>query len=193
MRSFWQLVASALVSVAMTGSPVVAQVLDQGTVALPRSVILTLETDRMFEESDFGIRVAAEIEEEGIELAAENRKIEAELIAEESQLTDLRASTDAAAFTKLAEAFDEKVQTLRQQQNAKARALGTKSEETRQTFLNAAQPILLQIMQDANAAIIIERRNTIISLDAVDITDVAIDRINDTLGDGSDLTDKPAE
>lgn len=193
MRSFWQLVASALVSVAMTGSPVVAQVLDQGTVALPRSVILTLETDRMFEESDFGIRVAAEIEAEGIELAAENRKIEAELIEEESQLTNLRASTDAAAFTKLAEAFDEKVQTLRQQQNAKARALGTKSEETRQTFLNAAQPILLQIMQDANAAIIIERRNTIISLDAVDITDVAIDRINDTLGDGSDLTDKPAE
>ena len=193
MRSFWQLVAPALVSVAMTGSPVVAQVLDQGTVALPRSVILTLETDRMFEESDFGIRVADEIEAEGIELAAENRKIEAELIEEESQLTNLRASTDAAAFTKLAEAFDEKVQTLRQQQNAKARALGSKSEETRQTFLNAAQPILLQIMQDANAAIIIERRNTIISLDAVDITDVAIDRINDTLGDGSDLTDKPAE
>ena len=193
MRSFWQLVASALVSVAMTGSPVVAQVLDQGTVALPRSVILTLETDRMFEASDFGIRVAAEIEAEGIELAAENRKIEAELIEEESQLTNLRASTDATAFTKLAEAFDEKVQTLRQQQNAKARALGTKSEETRQTFLNAAQPILLQIMQDANAAIIIERRNTIISLDAVDITDVAIDRIHDTLGDGSELTDKPAE
>jgi hypothetical protein len=30
-------------------------------------------------------------------------------------------------------------------------------------------------------------------LDAVDITDVAIDRINETLGDGSDLPDKPAE
>lgn len=193
MFGFRQLAASVLVSVATAGSPVVAQVLDQGTVALPRSVILTLESDRMFEESDYGIRIASEIEAEGIELAAENRKIEAELIAEESKLTELRATTDPAEFTKLAEAFDEKVQNLRQQQNAKARALGAKSEETRQTFLQAAQPILLQIMQQANAAIIIERRNTIISLDAVDITDVAVGRINETLGDGTEPSDKSSE
>lgn len=171
----------------------VAQSLDQGSFAVPRSVIVTLETDRMFDESNFGKRVASEIEKRSIELASENRTIEAELIEEERRLTELRPSTTPAEFSELAKAFDEKVQNLRQSQNAKARALGTQSDETRQQFLQATQPILLAIMQEANAAIIIERRNTIVALDAIDITDIAIERINETLGDRLDGSDLPKE
>ena len=49
---------------------------------------LTLDQDRLFSESAFGKRVAAELDSRSQALATENREIEAELYAEEQALTD---------------------------------------------------------------------------------------------------------
>ena len=54
------------------------------------SPVLTIDSERMFRESAFGRRVSAEIEARSIELAAENREIEAALEAEERELTEQR-------------------------------------------------------------------------------------------------------
>jgi len=143
-----------------------------------RSPVLVIDFERVFAESRFGQLFNAEIEQQGAALVAENRRIEAELTEEEQQLTEQRATLDAATFRSLADAFDEKVQRLRAEQDAKATALGARTEERQRAFLQVAQPVLESLMREANAAVILERRSVFVAADAVDITDVAIARIN---------------
>ena len=152
------------------------------------SPILTIDTDRLYLESAFGQRTAQEIEERGAKLAAENRRIEADLTAEEKLLTERRSTMDPAAFRELANAFDEKVQGTRREQDAKTRALNQELDERRSVFLNAAGPILETLMREAGAAVVLERRSVFLSANAIDITQDAIARINTVLGDGGQST-----
>lgn len=151
---------------------------------VPQMAILTISADRLFAESAFGRRVAAELEAEGKALAAENRRKEAELAAEEKALTEKRATMDAAAFRELADAFDRKVQEIRRTQDAKAREIGRKGEQARVEFFNAVRPVLERLMREAGATVLLERANIFLSTSDSDITDVAIARIDAAIGDG---------
>ncbi|WP_170606862.1 OmpH family outer membrane protein [Ruegeria arenilitoris] len=151
---------------------------------LPQSGILTISSDRLFSESEFGKRVFQEIETEGAALAAENERIVEELSKEEKDLTEQRATLTAEEFRPLAEAFDEKVQSHREGQRAKLDALARRSEEARSTFTKLAEPILIGLLRDAGASMILERSYVFLSSDALDITDAAIDRIDTVIGDG---------
>lgn len=161
--------------------PVVAQ--DTGV--LERS-ILTIDSERLFLNSDFGKRVAREIEARGTELAAENRLIEAELAQAEQDLTDRRATMTPEEFRPLADAFDARVQETRRAQAAKARALNALLEQEREVFLNAAGPVLQGLMYEAGASVVLERRTVFISTNSSDITGEAITLINASLGEGSE-------
>jgi len=152
--------------------------------------ILTIEAERLFIESEFGQRVAEEREAESAVLSAENRRIEAELTAEEQDLTERRGTMEPEAFRALADAFDEKVQQIRQIQDAKARALNQNGEADRVAFLQAAAPVLEQLMQETGAAVIIERGSVFLSRNATDITNTAIERINAAIGDGTSLREQ---
>ena len=66
------------------------------------------------------------LKREGAELATENRRIEADLEAEEQELTELRNTLPAGEFRLLADAFDAKVQETRAAQAAKGRALNAR-------------------------------------------------------------------
>lgn len=150
-----------------------------------QSAILTVTSERMFAESDFGRRVEREIEADSARLAAENRRIEAELTQEEKELTEKRAEMDPDEFRALADEFDAKVQTIRSTQDAKARALVQSRDAARAEFFNAARPVLADLMREAGAGVILERSSVFLSANATDITDRAIERINASLGDGT--------
>lgn len=166
----------------------VAAEAQQGPKSIP---ILTIESDRVFAETLFGKRITSEIEEQSKELAAENRRIEGELTEEEQALTLRREEMAVEDFRVLANAFDDKVQTIRLQQERKARLLVEQSEAGRVTFLRAAQPVLGQIMQEAGASVILERTSVFFSSNASDITDLAISRIDGAIGDGSGIDAQP--
>ena len=100
--------------------PVFAQ--QQSERRVVQSPILTIDSDRVFNESAFGLRVADDVETQSAEISAENRLIEADLKAEERKLTDQRSKLSPDAFSGLADAFDEKVQKTRAAQAAKGRA-----------------------------------------------------------------------
>lgn len=150
-----------------------------------QSLILTVAPEALYTQSDFGKRITREIEAESVEIAAENRRIEAELTAEERELTELRDSLPTAEFRARAEAFDEKVQRLRREQDEKVRAVGTRNEEARRALLTAAQPVLLQLMEESGAVAVLDRRVVLLSVDSVDITEQAIQRVNAEFGDGA--------
>lgn len=152
------------------------------------SPILTIDSDRLYSESAYGQQTARDFEARGAALAAENRSIEEELTAEEKALTEQRASMTPAEFRMLADAFDEKVQAVRRQQDAKTRELNKALEESRIVFLNSAVPVLETLMRDAGAGVVLERRSVFLSANAIDITREAIERLDETLGDGSEVT-----
>ena len=143
--------------------------------------------EALYTQSDFGQRITREIEAESAEIAAENRRIEAELTAEERELTELRDSLTPTEFRARAEAFDEKVQRLRREQDEKVRAVGTRNEEARRALLTAAQPVLLRLMEESGAVAVLDRRVVLLSVDSVDITEQAILRVNAEFGDGAEI------
>lgn len=158
-----------------------------GNVGVVQSLILTVEPDRMFAQSAFGRRINRELEMQGTAIATENRRIEAELTREERELTEIRDTLAPEEFRRRAEAFDEKVQRLRREQDSKARALGQRNDEARRVFLNAAEPILAALMRESGAVAILDRRALLLSADSVDITDNAVSRIDAAIGDGAGL------
>lgn len=151
------------------------------------SAILTIDQDRLFAASLFGKRIANEINADLAQLEAEFRQLEADLTAEEKSLTEQRPTLTPDAFRLLADAFDEKVQNIRREQDAKARAIDRKLEQERAKYYGLINPVLSKLAADLGAALIIDRRVIVIMTDGVDITDQALRRIDATLGDGSTL------
>jgi Skp family chaperone for outer membrane proteins len=140
--------------------------------------VLTIDADRLLAESAFGRALAAEVDTAARTLADENRRIEADLLAEEKDLTERRAMMSPDEFRPMADAFDEKVQRLRAEQDEKERALTDLREEGRQRFFREAVPVLSEIVREQGALVLLDRRDVFLSADAIDITDVAIARID---------------
>ncbi len=168
-------------TVAFAG-PVQAQQL-----GVPQTAVLTISSERLFADSQFGQRVLREIEAEGTLLAEENERIVAELSREEKDLTDQRGDLQPDEFRPLAEAFDMKVQSHRDGQLAKLDALARKSEDAQQTFYELIQPVLIDLLRESGATVIIERSSVFLSSDRTDVTEAAIARIDAVIGDGSTI------
>ncbi|MDE4174605.1 OmpH family outer membrane protein [Phaeobacter sp. PT47_59] len=156
-------------------------------IGVPLSGILTIQPDRLFSESAFGQRINRELEAEGAVLTAENRRVEAELRAEELELTERRPSMEPEAFRALADAFDQKVQETRRTQVQKLQKINQMGETARREFFVASLPILQAIMRDSGAGAILDHSSVFLSSEAADVTELAITRIDAVLGDGSDM------
>lgn len=191
MRHLWLALALA----AVAGGAAAQEATPPVQMGQVQSAILTVDTERLFSESAFGLRVAAELQAATDALRDENRRIEAALTAEEQSLTERRPTMTPEAFRAEADAFDERVQGIRTAQDAKERALQDGVTQGRDQFLAVAAPVLGQMMREAGAAVILDRRTVFLALSAVDITDEAIAAIDAAIGDGSDLApeDPPPE
>ncbi len=172
-----------VVLLAALAAPVAAQ--DDLVMGQIRSPILTIDPDRLFAESLFGQRINAQLLADTEALGAENRRIEAALTEEERSLTQRRPAMPVETFRAEAEAFDEKVQGIRQAQDAKERDLQQGLARGRDAFLVVATPVLGQMMADSGAAVILDRRSVFLGVALVDITEEAIVAIDAAIGDGS--------
>lgn len=143
-----------------------------------RSPIVTIDQERLFTDSQAGQALVETLEAATADLAAENRRIEAELITEERELTERRAELPPEEFRALAEAFDEKVVAIRRAQDNKARALSQRREADQQAFYRQALPLVAEIVRDRGAVVVLERGAVILSAEQVDITDAAIEVID---------------
>lgn len=158
-----------------------------GQEAPVRVPVVTVDQDRLYSASLWAERVRERIKAESEALAAENRRIESELVAEERDLTERRKTMEPAAFRQLAEAFDAKVVDIRQRQESKARAISRLQEIERQRFLAAALPVIETYLRERGALVVLDRRVVFAAVDAIDITDDLTARINASVGAGEDL------
>ncbi|PZX57297.1 periplasmic chaperone for outer membrane proteins Skp [Cereibacter changlensis] len=181
-------VAMALLAIA----PAVAQTAGQTGQAAPAvadpgagSQVVTITQERLFQDSRAGQQIQDRYETASRALVAENRRIEAALEAEERDLTARRAQMPPEDFRPLAEAFDEKVEGIRAAQDAKSRALTRQRDEDRQRMLEAAAPILAQMMAERGAMVLIDKNAVVLSFDGIDITEDAVARLDAVLGEAT--------
>ena len=150
-----------------------------------RPPILIIDSDRLYSESDYGRRVAADLAALATEVQAENDRIVETLTQEERSLTLRRPTMTPEAFRAESEAFDAKVQEVRRARDAKNLEFQRANAEARADFEERVQSILANIMIERGAVMVMEQRNVVLSIRAANITDAAIARINAELGDGS--------
>jgi Skp family chaperone for outer membrane proteins len=146
--------------------------------------IAVLNQERLLSQSLYGQRIQREVEAAGAELAAENRRIEARLTEEELSLTERRATLSAEAFRPLAEEFDARVEAIRAAQEAKSRALQSQAEAAQVRFFEEVFPVLIGLMRERGAAVLMDNRAVLLSVEGADITEAAIALVNAELGSG---------
>ncbi|MFY0619497.1 OmpH family outer membrane protein [Shimia sp.] len=151
---------------------------------LSAAAVLTVDSEALFAQSRFGQRVSQELAAEESVLMAENRRIQAELTEEERVLTARRATMDAKAFRAVADAFDARVVKIRTEQDQKSANIIQQRQQEEDAFIRAASPVLTELMREAGASVILDRREILLSDPSVDITEIAIQRLNLRLGDG---------
>lgn len=175
MRRFAGYITAALAALFVLSAPVTAQ-----NVISP---VLTVDLDQLFRDSDFGKQVGSRYETSMTELRDENRRIEQSLSAEEQALTDERDQMDHDTFRAKADAFDAKVQQTRKERDTRQGEIEAERNRARSTFLQQALPVLEEIARERSAAVVMDSRAVLLKADFVDITQVAIVRLNKRLSD----------
>ncbi|MFC3629632.1 OmpH family outer membrane protein [Paracoccus angustae] len=152
---------------------------------LAAAPILTVDQDRLFAASDWGKRTQRVLEEEGRKIEAENERLAAQLSDEEAELTRQRGTLDPAEFRKQAEAFDLRATEVRRERAKVVEDLNAWAETDRAAFYRAALPLMGEMMQERGAVAVLDRRTVFVSLDAIDLTQDLVVRLNTDLGDGA--------
>ena len=185
--------ALAALLLALSGAGALAQQLPAAPVAAapPPSGVAVLSQEQLFSGSAFGKALLARDEAARRALQAENQRLDAALEAEERDLTARRASMAPQEFAALATAFDAKVKGIRAAQEAKVRDLAREADQGRQTFAEAARPVLESLMRETGAAVLLDRSSVVMLRDGADLTASAIARIDTVLGDGTALPPAP--
>lgn len=177
---------AAFIALALAAAPAFAQ-----DAPMRDSAILTVTPDRILAETRAGRAISQRYETATRALVAENRQIEGALEAEERELTARRAVAPPEEFARLSADFDKRVDGIRTTQDTKSRDLTRRRDTERQALLQAAVPILAEMMQEAGAVAILDRGSVFLSFDLIDVTDRAIALIDEKLEEGEDLA--PAE
>lgn len=146
--------------------------------------VVVVDFDEVFRTTLYGRRIIAEFQQANQALSNEFERIAEELVAEEKNLSDLRGSTEPSAFKEMALAFDQKSTRLRQEQEDKRVELKLAGDAAQSDVLQQFGPIFVQIMQERNATILLEKKQVVLVIASADITKEAIRRIDQELGDG---------
>lgn len=183
----------AWLAAAILLGPLPAAVQAQETPAAPQSAILTIDQERLYAGSAWGRRAAVYLADISGKLAAENRELEAQLVAEEKALTEARPTMNPEAFRTAADQFDARVVELRRVQDAKSRAIVRISDAERQGFYAAALPVMGEVLQRRGAVVVLDSRAIFVSSEAIDVTADMIEAIDETVGAGENAADPAPE
>lgn len=148
------------------------------------SDIVLIDTERLLTETTYGKRLQREIQEARDRLVARNDRLASELEAEEKALTERRPDTPPDEFRKMADAFDTKVTRLRNEAERNSQQLERRRDRAPLQFMRVVQPILADLLDEAEAVVMLDLRSVLLHDNVADVTDLAIMRINARIGEG---------
>lgn len=137
-----------------------------------------LDEERLLRESRLGQQIVAGIRAAEQALEEENQRI-ADLLAEEERaLTEARAGLTPEEFRLRADAFDLRVEAIRTERNQRSVELARYSDAEAQRFFDTVLPVLAAMMSDEGLVALLKPDSLILSVDWLDITETAIERLD---------------
>lgn len=149
-----------------------------------QSDVVVIDPERLLTETIYGRRLQSEIQRERERLIAHNDRVTANLEAEELALTEKRATTPPDEFRAMADAFDQKVEQLRLEAERMSRDLERRRDLAPVQFMRVIQPVLSELLQEAEAVVMLDVRTVLLRAEVADVSDLAIARINERIGTG---------
>lgn len=146
--------------------------------------VMTLDQDALFRRSAWGMRVQADLEQRGREIADENDRLAEQFSREEQELTSLRETLSAEEFRKRADEFDKRVVEVRREREEALRELQTRADAERTAFFRAILPVLTALMRERGAVAVLDQRAIFVAAESIDVTDDLIARMDAEVGAG---------
>lgn len=132
--------------------------------------VASINREELFQQSAYGQALIDQLQKRQQQLAAENDDLYANLEREERELTTLRKQISAEEFAPLAQAFDEKANTIRAQQRHKLDELNAELEKSRFTFFRRAEAVIRQLMAERGIVYVLHEQAIWVSSGRADIT-----------------------
>ena len=150
-------------------------------------VMVIVDQEALYRQSLWGLRAQAELAAQSRQVAADNDRAFANLVADEDALTAARARLSPEEFRVRATEFDERVMAIRRERDQAREALSDMAERDRALFFQAAAPVLGRVMLARGALIMLDQRMVLIADDRIDVTADSIAALNSELGDGHEI------
>jgi len=149
--------------------------------AAEKSELFTVDMTKLFRSSEFGKNIIAANNIARKKLQSENEELEKKLLLEEKELSELRKTLSVEEFRPKALEFDKRVSIIRAEQGKKEEILNKKVRKEETDFFKRIYPVLYEILIERGGLILVDQRNIILWDNSVDITDDAIQAINQAL------------
>lgn len=159
----------------------------EGAVQALGRAVLTVDQEAMYRRSRWGLRAQAELAAQSRQVAADNERAFADLVADEDALTAARATLSPEEFRARAARFDERVSAVRAERQAALEALTETAERDRALFFQAAAPVLGRVMAARGALVVLDQRTVLIADERIDATAATIAALDAELGDGREI------
>ena len=153
----------------------------QPLTAAEKSELLTVDMTRLLRSSEFGKNIIVANNIARKKLQSENEELEKKLLLEEKELSELRKTLSIEEFRPKALEFDKRVSIIRAEQGKKEEFLNKKVRKEESDFFKRIYPLLYEILIERGGLILVDQRNIILWDNSVDITDDAIQAINQAL------------
>jgi Skp family chaperone for outer membrane proteins len=146
--------------------------------AAPPAPILVVDLDRALRDSAAGEAMRQSELRERDALQARFDATREALEAEETEMARIRASTPAVEFERRVVAFDRRVRAARREAQEAGAALQARYAAAQRALLEGAQPLLQQLMQERSAVIVLDKAQVLMSLDALNVTELLTQRLD---------------
>ncbi len=140
--------------------------------------ILVLDISRVLTESSAGQLILDRYKEQVIALNNEFNNLQTQLIAEEQELRDVRATMDVDAFVQLAEAFDKKSNETREEYRTRKQSIDDRLNEHTDRLARLMSQYAGEVMEEKGASLVLMKNQVIVSSNAIDITSVVMEKAN---------------
>ena len=159
----------------------------EGAVQALGRAVLTVDQEAMYRQSRWGLRAQAELAAQSRQVAADNERAFADLVADEDALTAARATLSPDEFRARAARFDERVTAVRAERQAALEALTATADRDRVLFFQVAAPVLGRVMTARGALVVLDQRTVLIADERIDATAATIAALDAELGDGREI------
>ena len=142
------------------------------------SGILVVDLDRAYEISKFGLSMRDAFNIDNQLVSDENVTNLNALKEEEIQLTEDLTTLSPEDFAIAAANFDTKVQEIRRLRLQKIRQVDERFKRLKLFFFQRIDPFFDVVMREFNATAILEKGSVVRSIEAIDITDLLVERVD---------------